>query len=124
MNLLPGTRRNRKSVFIKAILATLCAAVLGFAAPALHASSITYNLTLTPGNGSLYGGTGTITVSSAAPATGQVDYTQANGKLLDVDLLHRRPELLPCRSHRNHPGPLSQRRAERHHLRRDHRHQP
>ena len=84
MNLLPGTRRNRKAIFVKATLATLCAAVLSFAAPALHASSITYNLTLTPGNGSLYGGTGTITVDSAAPATGQVDYTKANGKLLDL----------------------------------------
>lgn len=84
MNFLPGTGSNRKAILVKAILATLCAAVLSFAAPALHASSITYNLTLTPGAGSLYGGTGTITVDSAAPATGQVDYKQSNGKLLDV----------------------------------------
>jgi hypothetical protein len=55
-----------------------------FVPVALHASPITYNLTLTPGAGSLYGGTGTITLNSAVPATGQVDYTQANGGLLDV----------------------------------------
>ncbi|WP_348266845.1 PEP-CTERM sorting domain-containing protein [Edaphobacter paludis] len=85
MHSLPGTRRNRKATIIKATLITLCAAVLALGAPAtLHASPVTYDLTLTPGSGSLYGGSGTITVDSAAPATGQVDYTQANGKLLDV----------------------------------------
>lgn len=82
---LPGTRRNRKASLVKAALATLCAAVLTLVVPAsLHASPITYNLTLTPGAGSLYGGTGTITLNSAVPSTGQVDYTQANGGLLNV----------------------------------------
>jgi len=77
---LSGSRRNRKAALI-----TLCAAVFALFVPtALHASPITYNLTLTPGAGSLYGGTGTITLDSAVPSTGQVDYTQANGGLLDV----------------------------------------
>lgn len=77
---LPGTRRNRK-----AILVALCAALFALVVPAtLHASSITYDLTLTPSTGSLYGGTGTITLNSAVPSTGQVDYTQANGGLLDA----------------------------------------
>ncbi|HUZ93453.1 MAG TPA: PEP-CTERM sorting domain-containing protein [Edaphobacter sp.] len=82
---LPGTLRTRKSTILKAALFTLCAAVLTLVVPAtLHASPITYNLTLTPGAGSPYGGTGTITLNSAVPSTGQVDYTQANGGLLDV----------------------------------------
>jgi len=82
---LPGTLRTRKATIIKAAFLTLCAAVLTLVVPAtLHASPITYNLTLTPGAGSLYGGTGTITLNNAVPSTGQVDYTQANGGLLDV----------------------------------------
>ena len=82
---LPGTLRTRKATILKAAFLTLCAAVLTLVVPAtLHASPITYNLTLTPGAGSLYGGTGTITLNSAVPSTGQVDYTQANGGLLDV----------------------------------------
>lgn len=82
---LPGTLRTRKATIIKAAFVTLCAAVLTLVVPAtLHASPITYNLTLTPGASSLYGGTGTITLNSAVPSTGQVDYTQANGGLLDV----------------------------------------
>jgi hypothetical protein len=85
MHSLPGTRQNRKATLIKAAFITLCAAVLTLAVPAtLHASPVTYDLTLTPGQGSLYGGTGTITLDSTVPATGQVDYTQANGGLLDV----------------------------------------
>ncbi|MDW5264263.1 MULTISPECIES: PEP-CTERM sorting domain-containing protein [Acidobacteriaceae] len=82
---LPGTLRTRKATILKATFLTLCAAVLTLVVPAtLHASPITYDLTLTPGAGSLYGGTGTITLNSAVPSTGQVDYTQANGGLLDV----------------------------------------
>jgi hypothetical protein len=82
---LPETLRTRKATIIKAAFITLCAAVLTLIVPAtLHASPVTYNLTLTPGAGSPYGGTGTITLNSAVPSTGQVDYTQANGGLLDV----------------------------------------
>ena len=82
---LPGTRQNRKATLIKTALITFCAAVLILAVPAtLHASSVTYNLILTPSAGSPYGGTGTITLNSAVPSTGQVDYTQANSGLVDV----------------------------------------
>lgn len=82
---LPGSLRNRKATLLKAAFATLCVAALTLVVPAsLHASPITYNLTLTPSAGSPYGGTGTITLNSAVPSTGQVDYTQANGGLLDV----------------------------------------
>jgi hypothetical protein len=82
--MLPGIQ-NRKNTLIKAVLLTSCAALLALLAPAmLHASSITYNLTLTPNAGNPFGGTGTITLNNAVPASGQVDYTQANGGLLDV----------------------------------------
>jgi hypothetical protein len=85
MPFLPGTCQNRKATLIKATLVTLCAAVLALAAPAtLHASTVTYDLTLTAGAGSLYGGTGTITLNSAPVTSGISDYTQANGGLLDV----------------------------------------
>jgi hypothetical protein len=85
MTSLPGTRQNRKATLIKAALLTLCAALLTLAVPAtLHATPITYDLTLTPNSGSHHGGTGIITLDSAVPATGQVDYTQANGGLLDL----------------------------------------
>lgn len=82
---LPGTLQNRKATLIKTAFVTLCAAVLTLIVPAtLHATPVTYDLTLTPSAGSLYGGTGTITLNSAVPSTGQVDYTQANGGLLGV----------------------------------------
>lgn len=82
---LPGTRQNRKATLVKTALLTLCAAVLTLAVPAtLHASSMTYDLTLIPSVGSLYGGTGTITLNSAPVTSGISDYTQANGGLLDV----------------------------------------
>lgn len=85
MHSLPGTSWNRKTAIIKATLLTLCAVVLALAAPAtLLASPVRYDLTLAPGASSLYGGTGIITVDSAAPVTGQVDSTLANGKLLAV----------------------------------------
>jgi PEP-CTERM motif-containing protein len=82
---LPGTRQNRKATLIKTALITVCTAVLALAAPAaLHASTVTYDLTLTPSAGSLYGGTGTITLNNAPSTSGISDYTQANGGLLDV----------------------------------------
>lgn len=83
MHSLPGTQNRKKALMITLIAA--CAALLAALVPAtLHASPITYNLTLTPGNGSLYGGTGTLTLDSAPSSSGITDYTQANGKLLDV----------------------------------------
>lgn len=81
---LPCTRQIRKTT-IKAALVTLCAALFVALMPAtLHATPITYNLTLTPSAGSLYGGTGSITLDSAPSSSGLTDYTQANGKLIDV----------------------------------------
>ena len=50
----------------------------------LSATPITYNLTLTPAPGSLYGGTGSITIENAPRSSGISDYTQANGKLDDL----------------------------------------
>jgi PEP-CTERM motif len=67
---------------IKAGLITACSAlVLVFASATMHASPITYNIILTPDAGSLYGGTGTLTIEGAPSATGNSDYTVANGKL-------------------------------------------
>jgi PEP-CTERM motif len=70
---------------IKAGLITACASlVLVFASTALHASTITYDLVLTPSGSSPYGGTGTLTIEGAPAASGISDYTFANGKLDDV----------------------------------------
>lgn len=67
----------------KALAFTTLALVLS--APAsLLADTVTYDLTLTPGAGSLYGGTGSITLEDAPSATGISDYTLLNGKLDDV----------------------------------------
>lgn len=51
---------------------------------ALSAETVTYDLTLTPNPGSLYGGTGSITLDGAPSATGISDYTVALGNLDDV----------------------------------------
>jgi len=67
---------------IKSGLITACASlVLVLACTAMHASPITYSLVLTPDAGSPYGGTGTLTIESAPAASGNSDYTFANGKL-------------------------------------------
>jgi hypothetical protein len=55
-------------------------AALFAAAPALFASSITYNVTLSPNSGQ-YGGSGTITLASAPAAYGLTTYTPANSQL-------------------------------------------
>lgn len=55
-------------------------AALIAAAPALHASSITYDVTLSPTSGQ-YGGAGTLTLSSAPAAYGLTTYSVANGQL-------------------------------------------
>jgi len=63
----------------------LTAFALVLSAPAVvFADTVTYNLTLTPSAGSLYGGTGSITLEGAPSATGISDYTVANGNLDDV----------------------------------------
>ena len=73
----------RKTTFRKFL--ALCAASIALLAPAsLSATPITYNLTLTPGPSSLYGGTGSITIENVPRSSGISDYTQANGKLDDL----------------------------------------
>lgn len=63
----------------------VAAFALVLSAPArLLAAPVTYNLTLTPSAGSLYGGTGSITFDGAPSATGISDYSVSNGKLIDV----------------------------------------
>jgi hypothetical protein len=65
---------------IKAGLTTACASlVLVFASTAMHASTVTYDLVLTPSVGSPYGGTGTLTIESAPSATGNSDYVVGGG---------------------------------------------
>lgn len=72
----------RTGKFIKSSLLTVCPAlVLAFTATAMHASSITYDLILTPTQGSIYGGTGTLTIEGAPSASGNSDYTVAAGNL-------------------------------------------
>ena len=50
------------------------------AAPAVYASSITYDVMLSPTSGP-YGGSGTITLASAPASSGITTYSQANGQL-------------------------------------------
>jgi hypothetical protein len=60
--------RTRKTNLIKAGFIT-CAALLAVLAPAaMHASPVTYNLTLTPIGGTLYGGTGSLSIEPPAPS--------------------------------------------------------
>jgi hypothetical protein len=64
---------------LKVLASAVFALVLS--APALHADTVTYNLTLTPNAGSLYGGTGSFTVEGAPSATGISNYTVSSGNL-------------------------------------------
>jgi hypothetical protein len=74
--------KTRTGNFIKTgLLSAFAVLVLAFATTAMHASSITYDLVLTPNQGSLYGGTGTLTIEGAPAATGNSDYTLAAGNL-------------------------------------------
>lgn len=50
----------------------------------LLAAPVTYNVTLTPSAGSLYGGTGSVTFDGAPSDRGISDYSVSNGKLVDV----------------------------------------
>ena len=50
------------------------------AVPAVHASSMTYNVTLTPTSGQ-YGGSGTVILASAPASSGISTFSQANGQL-------------------------------------------
>jgi hypothetical protein len=61
---------------IRTCLVTLSAVcVLMLAPSALHADTFSYDVTLTPNPGSLYGGSGTFTVDSAPSATGVTNYS-------------------------------------------------
>jgi hypothetical protein len=72
----------RKTTFLKtALLATSAIAFTVLAPAALHADSITYNITLTPNQTSTIGGTGTITLQSAPASSGVSDFTLGNGLL-------------------------------------------
>jgi hypothetical protein len=65
---------------IKSGLITACASlVLVLAATAMHASPITYDLTLTAGQGQPYSGTGTLTIDSAPSTTTVSTYKQGAG---------------------------------------------
>jgi hypothetical protein len=75
----------RKSNIVRMLLAATIAAGVVLAAPAtLRADTITYDLTLTPNSGSLFGGTGVVTIEGAPKTSGISDYTQANGLLDNV----------------------------------------
>ena len=61
-------------------------AALIAAAPALHASSITYDVTLSPTSGQ-YGGGGTITLASAPAAYGLTTYSASSGQLQGLSFI-------------------------------------
>ena len=85
MHFLPAARQTRKATLIKAALLTTFATLLTLVIPAtLHASPITYNLTLSPAAGSTIGGTGTFTIDGAPAATGNTTYSLANNNLSDL----------------------------------------
>jgi PEP-CTERM motif len=71
----PGSRNSR--VLKTSLLATIVALLLLMAPGALHASTITYDLSLTEfGTSQMYAGTGVLTLNLAAPvpSTGEVEY--------------------------------------------------
>ena len=75
----------RSSSFLRSALIAVVATLSVLAIPTqLHASTIDYNLTLTPNAGSAYGGTGTLEIASAPVASGISNYTIANGGLLGL----------------------------------------
>jgi PEP-CTERM motif len=71
----------RKTVLLNPCLGLLFAAVvlLALAPRALHADTITYDVTLTPNPGSAYGGVGVLTLDAAPSATGPSVYTATTG---------------------------------------------
>ena len=75
---LPATGRTTLRLLALAALAAPFAA-----APAPHASSVTYNILLSPTSG-LYAGSGTLTLAAAPPSSGTVTYSVANQQLQDL----------------------------------------
>ena len=74
---MPSMSLLRKSASI--CLVTLSAALVLLACPRAHANPITYDLALTPEPGSLYGGTGVLTLGSAPVSNGISRYTESTG---------------------------------------------
>jgi hypothetical protein len=68
----------RKSASLKICLIAFATLVL-LLAPQAHADSVTYDLTLTPNQGSLYGGSGLLTLSTAPASSGLSTYTESTG---------------------------------------------
>jgi opacity protein-like surface antigen len=62
-----------------ALFIAVAAVLFASATHAAHADSITYDLTLTANPGSLYGGTGTLTVDTAPSSSGLSTYTVGGG---------------------------------------------
>lgn len=70
---------------LKMTLLLACTALSALVVPAtLHATPITYTLTLTPDLYSHWGGTGNLTLASAPTAMGTSIYSQSAGTLLDL----------------------------------------
>src|SRR5580698_9604746 len=65
------------------VLRLLALIFLLVAVPVVHASTITYNVTLTPSSDG-YGGSGTITLASAPAIAGISTFSQANGQLQNL----------------------------------------
>jgi hypothetical protein len=80
LSYLRSTLRSRLLCGSRLFLCLSAAVLLVAAPPLLRASSITYNVTLSPHAG-LYGGTGTLTLASAPSNLGITVYSQANHQL-------------------------------------------
>ena len=75
---LPAIGRTTLRLFALAALAALFGAT-----SALHASSITYDITLSPTSG-LFAGSGTLTLAAAPPSSGTATYSVANQQLQNL----------------------------------------
>ncbi|HZQ42463.1 MAG TPA: PEP-CTERM sorting domain-containing protein [Acidobacteriaceae bacterium] len=71
------------SRFLPSLRGPLPLALLLAAVPALHASTLTYNLTLSPISG-MQGGTGTLTLAAPPASSGTTTYSIANQQLQDL----------------------------------------
>lgn len=71
------------SPLYRPVLRLVALALPLIAVPAVHASAITYQITLTSSTGN-YSGTGTLTLASAPAANGTTTYTVANQQLQDL----------------------------------------
>ena len=74
---MPMFRVCKAASFRICLVAFSAAALL--LAPKAHADSFTYDLTLTPNPGSLYGGTGVLTLATTPASSGLSSYTETTG---------------------------------------------